>query len=157
MIKWVLLYAKIKNGRGDMEPIMSAKRPTTRFNEFWSFFWNEARDRGYNQKEFMRICGLPKTRFNAFMRAGEGGGMNLTAHYVNKFLEGLRMTEDYVEKKSGKKFTEEQRAALRRAAWTDHNPDIIDALSSSRALTKKLRELIAENEKTKYLERHEKP
>ena len=128
---------------------MSAKKLTTTFNEFWSFFWNEARDRGYNQKEFMELCGLPKTRFNAFMRAGEEGGMNLTAYYVNKFLEGLRMTEEYVEKKSGKKFTEEQRRALRRAAWTDHNPDIIDALSSNKTLTKKVKEWIAEYDKNK--------
>lgn len=125
---------------------MSAKNPSTLFNEYWKFFWSEAQARGYNQKEFMEICGLPKTRFNALSRPGERGGMNLTAHYVYRIMEGLRMTEDCVERKSGRRFSEEQRKALRRAAWTDHHPAIIDSLSGSKELTDKVLKLIREYE-----------
>jgi len=114
------------------------------FNDFWDFFWGEARRRGYNQKEFMEICGLPKTRFNSFAKAGQANGMNITAYYANKILEGLRMTDEYVERESGKTFSEDQRKALRRAAWTNHHQELIDALSTNKALTKKVLELLTE-------------
>ena len=54
------------------------------------------------------------------------------------------MTEEYVESKSGKIFSDDQRSALRRAAWTDHHPELIDALSTNKALTKKVLELLTE-------------
>lgn len=111
----------------------------TSFNEYWPFFCKEAAERGYNQTEFMQICGLPKTRYNSFTT----GAMNLTAYYVTKIMDGLRMTEEYVEKKTGKKFTDDQRKALQRISWGNANEDIINALMSSRGLTKDVRELIA--------------
>lgn len=128
---------------------MSAKKLSTTFNEYWDFFANEARDRGLTQKKFMEVCGLPKTRYNAFARAGKDGGINITAHYVNKFMEGLRVAEEYVEKKSGRKFTDQQKQALRRSAWSDHNSDIIDALSNNKALTKMVRDWVAKHENGK--------
>jgi hypothetical protein len=124
---------------------MSAKKPSVTFNDFWPFFCQEARGRGYNQTDFMKICGLPKTRYNSFMKSD----LSVTAYYCNKIMEGLRMTEDYVEKKSGIKFTDEQRRALRRATWTDHHPEIIDALSSDKKLTKLVLDYMTKNEKNK--------
>lgn len=53
------------------------------------------------------------------------------------------MTEEYVEKKTGKKFTDEQRKALRRISWGNANEDIINALMTSKGLTKDVQELIA--------------
>jgi hypothetical protein len=123
---------------------MGKINPPITFNDFWDFFWNEARKRGYNQKEFMEICGLPKTRFNGFALHGRPNGMNVSPYYAHKIMEGLRMTEEYVERESGKKFSDDQRNALRRAAWTDHHPQIVDALATNKALTKKVLELITE-------------
>jgi hypothetical protein len=123
---------------------MGKINPPITFNDFWDFFWEEARSRGYNQKEFMEICGLPKTRFNGFALHGRPNGMNVSPYYAHKIMEGLRMTEEYVERESGKKFSDDQRNALRRAAWTDHHPQIVDALATNKALTKKVLELITE-------------
>lgn len=108
------------------------------YNEFWNFFCNEARDRWYNQTEFMALCGLPKTRYNSFT----SGKLNLSAHYCYKIMEGLRVTEEYVEKKSGRQFADAQKRELRRVAWMDGNSDIIDALMSSKKLTQDVREEI---------------
>lgn len=115
------------------------KMNITSFNEFWDFFCREASERGYNQTEFMKVCGLPNTRYNSFTK----GEMNLTAYYISKLMEGLRIREDYVEKKSGKKFTDEQRAALSRITWVNANEDILNALMKSKTLTKEVKELIA--------------
>jgi len=111
----------------------------TSFNDFWPFFCKEAAERGYNQTEFMQICGLPKTRYNSFTT----GAMNLTAYYVSKIMNGLRMTEDYVAKKTGKEFTSKQREALQRITWSNANEDILNALAKSKGLTKEVRELIS--------------
>jgi CRISPR/Cas system CMR-associated protein Cmr5 small subunit len=86
----------------------------------------------------MAICGLPKTRYNAFTK----NEINLTAYYVYKFMEGLRMTADYIEKKSGRVLSEAQRKALRKVAWSNANDDIIAALMEDKALTKKVRSQI---------------
>jgi hypothetical protein len=117
---------------------MVKKMNITSFNEYWPFFCKEAAERGYNQTEFMQICGLPKTRYNSF----DSGAMNLTAYYVSKIIDGLRMTEEYVEKKSQKQFSTEQKDALQRITWSNSNADILSALSKSKTLTKEVRELI---------------
>lgn len=122
---------------------MTKNTHITSFNEYWPFFCREGSERGYNQTEFMSICGLPKTRYNSFST----GEMNLTAHYVYKIMEGLRVTEEYIEKKSGKKFNNAQKKALRRITWTNSNDDIIDALMSSKVLTKETRDIIAKKRK----------
>ena len=117
---------------------MKGNNSQNSYNEFWNFFCNEARGRGYNQTEFMALCGLPKTRYNSFT----SGKLNLSAYYCYKIMEGLRVTEEYVEKKSGKQFTDAQRGDLRRVAWMESNPDIINALMSSKKLTQDVRETI---------------
>jgi transcriptional regulator with XRE-family HTH domain len=122
---------------------MTAKQQITSFNEFWQFFCNEAKERGWSQTEFMTYCGLPKTRYNSF----SNGELNLTAHYVSKIMEGLRVTEDYVEKKSGKKLTDAQKKALRRITWANVNSDIIDTLMSSKKLTQDTREFLTKKKK----------
>jgi hypothetical protein len=114
---------------------MTAKDKITSFNNFWDFFCKEAVERGYNQTEFMKACGLPKTRFNSF----SSGKMNLTAYYCSKIMKGLRMTEEYVEKKSGKNLTTEQKDELQRITWSNANRDIIFKLMKSKKLTNKIR------------------
>jgi hypothetical protein len=123
------------------------KMQITSFYGFWDFFCREASERGYNQTEFMKVCGLPNTRYNSFTK----GEMELTAYYVSKIMEGLRIREDYVEKKSGKKFTDQQREALGRIAWTNSNEDILNALMKSKSLTKEVKDLIAKKKYVKKL------
>lgn len=114
------------------------------FNEFWPFFKQEARERGYNQAEFMEKCGLPKTRYNGFNQAGSKGGMNLTAHYMLLLMEGLRVTESYIETKSGRRLTDEQKTALNRARWTANNQDVVDYLLKNKKLLDEIRSRMTE-------------
>jgi len=122
---------------------MTKDSKITSFNNYWKFFCKEAAERGYNQTEFMGICKLPKTRYNSFAK----GSMNLTAYYVQKIMEGLRVTEKYIEEKSGQNFTDAQKKALQRITWSNNNQDIIDALMMSKALTKEFRDLILTKKK----------
>ena len=52
------------------------------------------------------------------------------------------MTEEYVQKKTGKEFTLQQREALQRITWSNANEDILNALAKSKGLTKEVREFI---------------
>ena len=87
---------------------MSAQKKKASYTEYLEFFVTEARDRGWNGTKFMEMCGLPKQRLSEF----RSGAINFTASYFLKLCEGLRITEEYVEKKSGKGMTEEQRRGL---------------------------------------------
>lgn len=52
------------------------------------------------------------------------------------------MTEEYVEKKSGKNLTPEQKDELQRITWSNANRDIILKLMKNKKLTNEIRKIV---------------
>ena len=110
------------------------------FSEYLPWFWSEAASRGLRKIGLVRLCGLPKQR-SSDLGDGENGTVNFTAHYFVKFMEALRVSIDYVEKKSGRLLSDAQREELSRTAWFSQNTTLLDKLRKDKKLYKKVVEL----------------
>lgn len=102
---------------------MSSQKKKINFNEYWEFFKDEADRQEWTDGRFMSICKIPRQRYYEF-----GKGRNLTGTYMLKIMEGMRLTQEMIEKKTGNRFTPEQMRSLRRESWVSAHEDIIDGL-----------------------------
>ena len=108
------------------------------FNNFFEFLKTEAEKKGLKKGEWMKLSGMNRTRFSEFDKAcslktnkkgkasnddQESKKRNVTPEYFMRLLRGLNMTEAVVQKKSGIKFTEEQRKEIGFTAFLDANKD----------------------------------
>ena len=122
--------------------IMASIKKTTTFDEYWPALRDEARNRGWNIGEFMRRCRIPRQRFSEF----DSGERSITGLYMQKLIEGLSLTQEQVEIKSGKKFTDEQVKARQFDSWVAANPDLIWAMIDDPSVAQITRQIV-ENKK----------
>jgi len=116
---------------------MSSEKKIITYDEFWDFLKSEAATRGWNDTTFMRNCVIPRQRYYEF-----GMSRHLTSQYMAKLMEGLNLKREEVEKKSGRRFSEEQITELRRESWIAAHRDIIDGLVQHPELIPILRQQI---------------
>ena len=88
---------------------MAAQKSKTTYREYLDFFLKEAQDRGWSGTRFMSVCGFPKQRLSEWKHVTKP----FTSYYFIRLCEGLRITGEYVEKKTGMRFSDEQKDALR--------------------------------------------
>jgi hypothetical protein len=128
---------------------MNKKIPIN-FNNFWPWLNSEAERQTLNKGEWMKKSGLGNQRYIEFARAcgtaaPEPGKKerDISIHYFYKLIGGLTLAPEQVEKKSGMKFSVEQRRMLQFQAFTQAQEDLIiklmddpDALKICRAVVK---------------------
>lgn len=102
---------------------MASQKKLVSFSEYWNVFRNEARDRGWPVAEFMRRCGLARQRYSEFDK-----GRSITGMYLNLLMEGTGLTQEQIEKRSGRKFTAEQVRERKIESWIAAHRDIIEAM-----------------------------
>jgi hypothetical protein len=102
---------------------MASQKKEINFNEYWEFFKEEAARRDWTDGHFMSTCKIPRQRYYEF-----GKSRSLTGLYMARIMEGMGLTQEMIEKKTGNKFTAEQIIALRRESWVAAHADLIDGL-----------------------------
>jgi len=114
---------------------MSAKKIEINFNEYFPWLWNEAKRQGFNKGEWMTKSGLDPQRWAEFAR---GCGISepddnlksrdVSAYYFISLAGGVSLASSQVEKKSGIRFSDEQREQLQIQAWVRANEDLVKVL-----------------------------
>ena len=102
---------------------MASQKKEINFNEYWEFFKEEAARRNWTDARFMANCKIPRQRYYEF-----GKKRSLTGTYMAKIMEGMRLTQDAIEQKTGQRFTDEQIITLRRESWVAAHQALIDGL-----------------------------
>mgnify|MGYP001141619329 CR=1 FL=1 len=102
---------------------MASMKKTTNFDEYWEFLKAEAASHRWTDGEFMKACKIPRQRYYEF-----GKSRSLTGVYMAKFMEGLGLTQETIEKRTGRRFSPDQIKTLRRGSWVAAHEDIIDGL-----------------------------
>ena len=110
---------------------MASARKSVEFNSYLQFILNIARDRGLGKTELMCKCGIPRQRWSEFEK-----GRSVTGRYFLKFMEGLNLTIDEVEKLSKRKMTNEQRRELQIESWQSAHRNLIEAMVDNPGLLK---------------------
>lgn len=100
----------------------SAKKIVT-FNNYMDFILSEADRRGWGKTILMNNCAIPRQRWSEFEK-----GRALTGRYFLKFMEGLNLAINDIEKKSGRKMTAEQKREIQVESWQAAHRDIIEAM-----------------------------
>jgi benzoyl-CoA reductase/2-hydroxyglutaryl-CoA dehydratase subunit BcrC/BadD/HgdB len=77
-------------------------------------------------------CGIPRQRFSEF----KSGKRKVTGLYFLKMMEGLTLTIEKVEEKTGKKFTEAQKRELQIEAFVNAHRDLIGMMVDNPASIK---------------------
>lgn len=101
-------------------PMASMKKMVT-FDDFWPTLRDAARDRGWSVGEFMRRCRVPRQRYSEF----DGGTRPLTGTYLVKLMEGLRLTQEELEVRAGKKFSAEQIRERKFESWVAAHREVV--------------------------------
>lgn len=102
---------------------MSSQKKEINFNEYWEFFKSEASSRNWTDSLFMSTCKVPRQRYYEF-----GKSRSLTGTYMVRIMEGMGLTQETIEKKTGNRFTPEQMQVLRRESWVAAHEDLVDGL-----------------------------
>jgi len=97
------------------------------------FLDSEIRARRWSKGELAERSGVPRQRWSEF-----GKGRALTGRYFLKYMEGLNLTVERVEQKSGLKMTKEQKREIQIEAWQSAHRDLIEAMIDNPALVKVL-------------------
>ena len=116
---------------------MASKKKDVNFNEFWPWLKNEAKRRDWTDGRFMANCRTPRQRYYEFTKS-----RNLTGTYMVRIMEGMGLTQKTIEKKTGLKFTPEQKKVLRRESWVAAHQDIVDGLVERPELIPIVRKLV---------------
>ena len=122
---------------------MASAKKKIEFNEYLKFILDTARDRDMGKTELMNMCGIPRQRWSEFERKGR----TLTGRYFIKFMEGLNMTIEDVEKKSGRKMTAAQRREIQIESWQSAHRELIEAMVDNPGLLKILEAAINSNKR----------
>lgn len=102
---------------------MAAAKKMVTFNNYMNFLLSEANNRGWGKTELMNNCAIPRQRWSEFEK-----GRALTGRYFLKFMEGLNLAINDVEKKSGRKMTDEQKRENQIESWQAAHRDLIEAM-----------------------------
>lgn len=102
---------------------MASAKKQINFNNYLSFLLNEAKNKGWGKTELMHNCGIPRQRWSEFEK-----GRALTGRYFLRFMEGLNLAIKDIEKKSGRKMTEEQKREIQVESWQAAHRDLIEAM-----------------------------
>lgn len=121
---------------------MASAKKMIDFNDFLSFILAHARERGWGKTELMHNCGIPRQRWSEFEK-----GRAVTGRYFIKFMEGLHLTIDDIEKKSRRKMTSEQKREIQVESWQSAHRDIIEAMVDNPGLLNVLQAAIKSQKK----------
>lgn len=102
---------------------MASARKKVSFNNYMSFILSRAEAQGWGKTELMLNCAIPRQRWSEFEK-----GRTLTGRYFLKFMEGLNLTMADIEKKSGRKMTDEQKREIQIESWQAAHRDLIEAM-----------------------------
>ncbi len=116
---------------------MASAKKRVMFNNFMSLLLSEALARGWGKTELMHNCEIPRQRWSEFEK-----GRALTGRYFLKFMEGLNLTINDVEKKSGRKMTDEQKREIQVESWQSAHRDLIEAMIDNPCLVNIVRAAI---------------
>jgi len=111
------------------ESNMASAKKMVSFNEYLDFILHEAELKGWGKTELMQNCAIPRQRWSEFEK-----GRALTGRYFLRFMEGLNMTIEEIEKKSGRNMSDEQKRELQVESWQDAHRDLIEAMIDNPAL-----------------------
>ena len=114
----------------------SAKKKTT-FNDFMTFILNEAEEKGWGKTELMHNCAIPRQRWSEFEKSRA-----LTGRYFLKFMKGLDLTIERVEKKSGRKMSADQKREIQIESWQAAHRDLIEEMIDNPGLVNVLKATI---------------
>lgn len=121
---------------------MASARKSVEFNEYLQFILNTARDMGLGKTELMVKCGIPRQRWSEFEK-----GRAATGRYFIKFMEGLNLTIDGIEKLSKRKMTNEQKREIQIESWQSAHRNLIEAMVDNPGLLRILEAAINSNKK----------
>lgn len=116
---------------------MASAKKLISFNEYLGFLLSEATARDWGKTELMKHCGIPRQRWSEFEK-----GRGLTGRYFLKFMEGLNLTIEGIEKKSGIKMSDEQKREIQIESWQAAHRDLIEAMIDNPALVNVLQAAI---------------
>ena len=102
---------------------MTSARKSVEFNEYLIFILNTARNRGLGKTDLMEKCGIPRQRWSEFEK-----GRAVTGRYFLKFMEGLNLTIEEIEKLSKRKMTLEQKREIQIESWQSAHRNLIEAM-----------------------------
>lgn len=122
--------------------VMASMKKETTFNEYWPVLKQEALNRGWSIGEFMAQCKIPRQRYSEF-----NAGKRITGLYMHKLMEGLRLTQQQIEQKSGHRFTPEQIRARQFDSFVAANPDIIWGMIDDSSLVPIYRQIMENKNK----------
>lgn len=109
---------------------MASAKKMVSFNEYLDFILLMAENKGWGKTELMQNCAIPRQRWSEFEK-----GRALTGRYFLRFMEGLNMTIEEIEKKSGRSnMSDEQKRELQVESWQDAHRDLIEAMIDNPAL-----------------------
>jgi hypothetical protein len=117
---------------------MASEKKIIDFNEYWNFFKIEAEHRGLSDSEFMKLCKIPRQRYYEFTAK-----RNLTGHYMWLLMEGLNLSQQQIEEKTKRKFTDKQQKELKISSWIAAHRDIVESLVDNPQLLSILRSQIS--------------
>lgn len=132
----ILLYS---SSQGD---IMASAKKMIEFNDYLGFILAQAQARGWGKTELMHNCAIPRQRWSEFEN-----GRSVTGRYFLKFMEGLNLTIDDIEKKSRRNMTPEQKREIQVESWQSAHRDIIEAMVDNPGLLNVLQAAIKSQKK----------
>lgn len=121
---------------------MASAKKKIGFNDYLKFILDTAKERDMGKTELMNKCGIPRQRWSEFEK-----GRQITGRYFIKFMEGLNMTIEDVEKKSGRKMTAAQRREIQIESWQSAHRELIEAMVDNPGLLKILEAAINSNKR----------
>lgn len=114
-----------------MENKKSKKNPIN-FNEFWESLKIEASRMGLRKVEWMTKSSVPYQRYSEFDQQTR----DISARYFLKLIGGLNLKQENIEKRLGRKMSDEQKRMLRFEALVDANRDWLETLLSDSEMIK---------------------
>lgn len=116
---------------------MASAKKMVVFNDYISLILSEAKSKGWGKTELMHNCEIPRQRWSEFNK-----GRALTGRYFLRFMEGLNLTIEKIEKKSGRKMTSDQKREIQVESWQAAHRDLIEEMIDNPGLINVLRATI---------------
>lgn len=82
------------------------------YKRYFPFLWADAQRKGLNKTEFMERCGMPKQSFVKYQK-----GQGIQAKTMVNLMEGLGMTVEALEMRSGISLSSNEKSDLSDAKW----------------------------------------
>ncbi len=105
----------------------------TDFKRYWQFLCREAEGKGLTKSGWMDKCGFPKQSYTKY-RKGQG----ITAKTMVNLMEGLNLTLETLERKSGIPLSDQEKSDLTRAQWLKKYAAGIDYLINHNELMEEI-------------------